>query len=124
MDYGIKRVATYHYLLGISTAPLMVLMSRKTFDALPPSAQAIIVKYSGDWAAARFIDTYEAVESRIMADLKSDPQRRVIIPSQSDLDAAHVAFTAIAHDWASKNARNAELLKMVETELAKLRSTR
>ena len=124
VDYGIKRVATYHYLLGISGAPLMVLMNRKTFDRLPELAQAIILKYSGEWAAARFMDTYEAVENSIMRELKSDPKRQVIMPSSSDLDAANAVFAAIANDWASKSERNAELLKTVRTELTKMRSTR
>ena len=124
IDYGIKRVATYHYLLGISGAPLMVLMSRKTFNRLPKSAQAIILKYSGTWSAGRFVDTYEAVESSIMGELKSDPNRHVIMPSPSDLDAANAVFATIADDWASKSQRNAELLKTVRAELTKMRSTR
>jgi TRAP-type C4-dicarboxylate transport system substrate-binding protein len=124
IDYGIKRVATYHYLLGISGAPLMVLMSRKSFDALPASAQAIILKYSGDWAATRFIDTYEATETRIIEELKSDPKRKVTIPSEQDVKAADAAYSIIANNWASKNARNAELLKIVQNELATLRVAR
>jgi TRAP-type C4-dicarboxylate transport system substrate-binding protein len=124
VDYGIKRVATYHYLLGISGAPLMVLMNRKTFNRLPESAQAIILKYSGAWSAGRFMDTFEAVEGSIMTELKSDPKRHVTIPSPSDLDAANAVFAAIADDWASKSERNAELLKAVRAELTKMRSTR
>jgi TRAP-type C4-dicarboxylate transport system substrate-binding protein len=124
VDYGIKRVATYHYLLGISGAPLMVLMNRKTFNRLPELAQAIILKYSGEWAAARFMDTYEAAENSIMRELKSDPKRQVIRPSSSDLDAANAVFAAIANDWASKSEHNADLLKTVRTELTKMRSTR
>jgi TRAP-type C4-dicarboxylate transport system substrate-binding protein len=34
-DFGIGRVATYHYMLEISGAPLALVMNRKTFDALP-----------------------------------------------------------------------------------------
>ncbi|MDA9410598.1 TRAP transporter substrate-binding protein [Bradyrhizobium sp. CCBAU 45384] len=124
VDYGVKRVATYHYLLGISGAPLMVLMNRKTFNRLPKTAQSIILKYSGAWSAGRFVDTYEAVESSIMGELKSDPNRHVIMPSPSDLDAANAVFATIADDWASKSQRNAELLKTVKAELTKMRSTR
>jgi len=102
----------------------MVLMNRKTFNRLPKSAQSIILKYSGAWSAGRFVDTYEAVESSIMGELKSDPNRHVIMPSPSDLDAANAVFATIADDWASKSQRNAELLKTVRTELTKMRSTR
>jgi TRAP-type C4-dicarboxylate transport system substrate-binding protein len=124
VDYGIKRVATYHYLLGISGAPLMVLMNRKIFNRLPKPAQATILKYSGAWSAGRFMDTYEAVENSIMGELKSDPKRQVTIPTPSDLDAANAVFAAVADDWASKSERNAELLKTVRAELTKMRSTR
>jgi TRAP-type C4-dicarboxylate transport system substrate-binding protein len=123
-DYGIKRVATYHYLLGTSGAPLLLLMSRNVFEALPKPAQAIIVKYSGDWAAARFIETYEAVENPIIAQLESDPHRNVTVPSQGDLAKANAAFTEIANDWAAKDARNAELLKVAKTQITKLREGR
>lgn len=123
-DYGIKRVATYHYLLGTSGAPLMLLMNRNIFKALPKPAQAIIVKYSGDWAAVRFIETYEAVENPIIAQLKSDPYRNVTIPSQGDLAKANAAFTEITNDWAAKDTRNAELLKLAKTQITKLREGR
>ena len=56
-EFGIARVATYHYFLPISPAPLALLMNRKKFDALPAPAQDIIRKYSGEWAADRFIES-------------------------------------------------------------------
>jgi TRAP-type C4-dicarboxylate transport system substrate-binding protein len=123
-DYGIKRVASYHYLLGISGAPLMVLMNQKKFDALPKSAQAIIVKYSGEWAAKRFIDTYEAVENSILEELKSDPKRTIIFPSTSDVDRAQIAFNAVIADWLAKNPYHQKLFKQTEYELASLRAVR
>ena len=55
-DYGIKRVATHHYFLQTNGAPLALLMNRKRFEALPPAAQDIIRKHSGEWAATQFID--------------------------------------------------------------------
>ena len=50
-EFGIARVASYHYFLPTSPAPLAVLMNRKTFESLPAQAQSIIRKYSGEWAA-------------------------------------------------------------------------
>lgn len=60
IEFGIARVTPNHYLLGVSSAPLLLVMSRKTLDSLPESAQRIAGKFSGAWAVERFIETYQA----------------------------------------------------------------
>ena len=57
-QFGAARTAANHYLLGIGAAPLVVLMNRKKFDSLPEAAQALIRKYSGERAAAIWIELY------------------------------------------------------------------
>jgi hypothetical protein len=47
VEFGISRVTAYHYMLGTSSVPLMLVMSRKRFDALPADVQALIKKYGG-----------------------------------------------------------------------------
>jgi TRAP-type C4-dicarboxylate transport system substrate-binding protein len=123
-DYGIKRVATNHYFLGTSGAPLVLLMSRKKFEALPKSAQDIIHKYSGDWTASRFIEIYDRSDARILEQLSSDSNRKVVFPSPSDLEIAHAAFEAVIAEWAAKSPHDSKLLNLTEMEIAKLRSTR
>ena len=51
-QFGVDRVAINHYLLGVGTAPLALVMNRKAFDGLPEAAKALIRKYSGEWSAA------------------------------------------------------------------------
>jgi TRAP-type transport system periplasmic protein len=119
-DYGIKRVVTHHYLLGINGAPLALLMSRKSFEALPVAAQDIIRKHSGDWTAKHFIEAYAISDKVVMEMLKSDPHRTIVIPSPRDRDIAHSAFTALIAEWEASSPRNHELLTLVKAELAKL----
>jgi TRAP-type C4-dicarboxylate transport system substrate-binding protein len=123
-DYGIMRVATNHYFLGINGAPLALLMNRKKLEALPKPAQDIIRKYSGEWTAARFIETYDRSDSQILEKLKSDKKRNLVYPSSSDLETAHAAFKAVIAEWAAKSPHDSELLKLTEMEVAKLRATR
>jgi TRAP-type C4-dicarboxylate transport system substrate-binding protein len=122
-DYGIKRVAANHYFLSTSGASVAVLMNRNKFEELPQPAQDIIRKYSGEWAAARFIETIEVSAEQVMQQLKSDPQRRIVFPSQPDLDRAQIAFKSVTEEWAEKSAGNRELLDRANVEIAKLRST-
>jgi TRAP-type transport system periplasmic protein len=123
-DYGIMRVATNHYFLGTSGAPLALLMNQARFDALPKSVQDIIRKYSGEWSAARFIETYDRSDAQILEYLRSDPNRKVVFPSPADLNIAHAAFKAVIAKWTTESPHDSDLLKLTETEIAKLRSTR
>jgi TRAP-type C4-dicarboxylate transport system substrate-binding protein len=122
-EFGIARVATYHYSLPISPAPLALLMNRKKYDALPAPAQDIIRKYSGEWAAARFIEARSATENQVIAQLKSDARRKVILPSPSDLEQAEAVFKTVTDDFVSKSAHNRELFKAATSEIAKLRAS-
>jgi TRAP-type C4-dicarboxylate transport system substrate-binding protein len=121
-EFGIGRAASHHFLLPISVAPLTLLMNRKKFESLPASSQSMIRKYSGEWAASRFIEVYEAGNSQSEQKLNSDARRKVIVPSQADMETAASAFKTATEQWLAKAPRNRELLKTVETEIAKLRA--
>lgn len=122
-EFGIARVAANHYALPISPAPLALLMNRKRFEALPAPVRDIIRKYSGEWAAARFIEARAATENQVMEQLRSDVRRKVIIPSPSDLERADAVFKTITDEFAGKNDHNRELLKAARSEIAKIRAT-
>jgi TRAP-type C4-dicarboxylate transport system substrate-binding protein len=87
-DYGISRVATYHFMLGTSGAPLALVMSRRKFEALPKLAQDIIRNYSGEWTAEQFIESYDRSDAKVLEQLKSDPKRKIVFLSSADLDRA------------------------------------
>jgi TRAP-type C4-dicarboxylate transport system substrate-binding protein len=121
-DYGIKRVVTNHYLLGTSGSPLALVMNRKAFETLPKPAKDLIRKYSGEWTAARFIESYDFSDALALEQLKSDPKRNLVFPSSSDLDWAKGVFKSVIADWLDGEPRHQELLAKTETELTKLRT--
>jgi TRAP-type C4-dicarboxylate transport system substrate-binding protein len=122
-DVGIGRLVSNHYSLSISAAPLTLMMNRKVFDRLPENAKALIERYSGGWAAMRYIETFEAIGRDALAQIKSDPRRTVVVPSASDLETARLAYRSVVSDWAESSAHNRELLALVEHELARIRSS-
>jgi TRAP-type C4-dicarboxylate transport system substrate-binding protein len=121
-DYGIKRVAAYHYFLGTSGAPLALVMNRKKFEGLPAPVQDLIRKYSGKWAADRFIESYDRSDAIVLDELKSDPKRKVVFPSSSDLDRAQDVYQSVIADWVGADPRNQELINLTEKELASVRA--
>jgi TRAP-type C4-dicarboxylate transport system substrate-binding protein len=47
VEFGISRVLANHYLLSVSSAPLLVVMNREKYEGLPQRAKEIIRKFSG-----------------------------------------------------------------------------
>jgi len=122
-DFGIRRIATNHYLLRISSVPVALLMSRKSFDKLPADVQEVIRRYSGEWVAARYIPVEQSNDGQILEQLQADPKRKVIFPSSSDQERAQVAFKEVIDEFAASSPQNRELLRAVEAELARIRSS-
>ncbi len=124
VDFGISRVTSAHYFTRLGVVPLAILMNRKKFDALPKAAQDTIRKYSGDWTAARFNEGIGNYNGSVVQQLQADPKRKVVFPSQADLDAMRPAFQAVTDAWVAKSPRNKELLGLVQAELANVRAGR
>lgn len=123
-DFGIARVTSAHYFTRLGIVPLAILLNKKKFDSLPKQAQDAIRKYSGEWTAVRFNEGIGAYNDSLVKQLQDDPKRKVVFPSDSELAAARTAYQPVIAEWAARTPRNAELLKVVEAEIAKVRSGR
>jgi len=122
--FGVSRITRFHYVAPLGAAPVALLMNRKRFESLPKAGQDAIRKYSGEWTAARYIETFDAKSIQAMKDLRSDPNRQVITPPQSELDTLQATFQMVLERWRTESPRNLELLKLVEAEIAKVRLER
>jgi TRAP-type C4-dicarboxylate transport system substrate-binding protein len=120
-EFGVGRLASYHYMLHADAPSLALVMSRKTFASLPPLLQGIIRKYSGEWSVARSNEFFEDINAKSMERLQSDLNRKVIFPSQVDLVRIQNAFKEVIDTWEVKSPRNHELLEMAKAEIAKIR---
>ena len=121
-DFGIARVTNSHYFTRLGIVPLAILMNKKKFDALPKQAQDAVRKHSGEWTAARFNKAIGDYNDSLVKQLQSDPKRKVVFPSQGELDAMQPAFKSVIDGWAAKNPRNKELLALVQGEIANVRA--
>jgi TRAP-type C4-dicarboxylate transport system substrate-binding protein len=121
-DFGIARVTNSHFFTRLGIVPLAILMNKKKFDSLPPAGQAAIRKYSGEWTAVRFNKGIGDYNDSLVKQLQADPKRKVVFPSQAELDSMQPAFRSVIDGWAAKTPRNKELLGMVQAEIANVRS--
>ena len=80
-----------------------------------------MIRKCGEVSMARFIDlTTPNVQAT--NDLKSDPNRLLIVPPRAELDALQAIFRTAIEKWSAESPRNHELLKLAESEIAKVRS--
>ncbi len=121
-DVGIGRLTSHHYLLGTSSAPLALLMNRKVFDRLPDPAKALIMRYSGEWTAERFVAGYRAAEKSTLAEIEADNRRSVVMPSPADQITAERAFKAVTDEWTAADPNHRALLAETKAELAQIRA--
>jgi TRAP-type C4-dicarboxylate transport system substrate-binding protein len=119
IDYHIAPLTPHHYLLGSGVNPLALVMNRKKFESLPPAAQALIRKYSGERAAKVWIDSRS--EEAIFAAIKADPRQQTVEPSGADAEQARRVFQSVIASWSSEDPRNGDLLKALQSELTAVR---
>jgi TRAP-type C4-dicarboxylate transport system substrate-binding protein len=124
INFGLGRVMTHHYFLRLGSNVTTILMNRKKFESLPKVGQDVIRGYSGEWLAARYIQGFEPYNKEILEELKSDPSRKVIFPSEAETDAANQVFKAVRAEWVEASPHNRQLLNAVEAELRQVRSAR
>ena len=121
-DFGVARLVSNHYFLPVGVAPLAVVMNRRVFESLPNRAKVLIRKYSGEWAADRWIETIVPFNRAAVKKIMTDPKRKATVATTADREAAQRAFSAVTADWAAESPRHRDLLNKIEVELAKLRS--
>ena len=121
-EFGLGRLATYHYMIHADAPSLALVMSRSKFASLPPQAQDIIRKHSGEWSVAQSNAFFEEINAKSMQQLLSEPKRHVIFPSQADRIRIDVAFGEVIDEWVAKRPHNRSLLNMVRSEIGKMRS--
>src|SRR5215813_5435550 len=122
-EFGIARVASYHYVLPLGAAPLLVLMNKAKFESLPRRAQAIIRKYSGRWLAEKYLEKYEAHTESVLEQLRTNPRRVVTEPTEEELRTVASAYATVRADWLVPSLRRRELYQMMEQQIAKQRKS-
>lgn len=120
-EFGFGRILENHFMLALGGAPSVLVMNRDKLNSLPPRAQEIVRKYSGEWLARQEAACFGAKNRDVVAQLKAAPRRKVVIPSESDLAAVRTVYADVIRAWADESQHNRELLDLVKSEIAKLR---
>ena len=121
-EFGISRVATYHYMIGLGGVPVALLMNRKRFESLPLQAQTIIRKYSGEWLSDHAATQFDAWDSEVVKTLEADQRRTVTFPNDADTARIKEVYADVIKDYADSSDRNSDLFARVRADVAKQRA--
>jgi TRAP-type transport system periplasmic protein len=122
-EFGIGRVTTHHYMIGVGGVPVALLMNRKRFESMPENAQSIIRRYGGQWLGAYSEKHFDELDRQVLQTLETDPRRTVIFPSVADEKSIRKVYQDVIDEYAGSSDHNRELLAQVHAELAKLRTS-
>jgi TRAP-type C4-dicarboxylate transport system substrate-binding protein len=117
-EFGFGRLASHHYLIHLGGVPTLVLMNRKKFASLPQRAQEIILKHSGEQASQDVAACFDAKDREVLAQLRADPRRQVVVPSPSDSATIARVFERVRAQWAAASPHNRALMAKVKAEIA------
>lgn len=123
-DFGLDRVTNHHYFIRLGTVPLVVLMNKKKFESLPKVGQDAIRKHGLAWNEKIYVQSMLAYDAELTKRLEADSRRKVVRPSAIDIEAAQKAFEPVTSAWVKKSPHHAELYKVMQAELEKVRAQR
>ncbi len=121
-DFGLDRVTNNHFFIGLGVVPLLILMNRKKFEALPAAVQAVMLKHGGQKLADAWSASIAAYNDEMLGKLKSDPKQHIVMPSAAELAAAQALFTPMRDAWVAMSPRHKELKADLDAELARVRA--
>jgi TRAP-type C4-dicarboxylate transport system substrate-binding protein len=122
-EFGIGRMTTHHFMIGLGGAPIALLMSRTKLESLPPAAQAVILKYSGEWLSDYATKKFEELDRQALKALQDDSRRTVVYPDPADAKRIRAVYEDVIEHYAATSEHNRDLLAYVRATLARLRST-
>jgi TRAP-type transport system periplasmic protein len=120
-DFGLDRVTNNHFFIGLGVVPLVVLMNRKKFDALPQSARAAIEANAGDALTGRFIESINSFNDANLEKLKSNPKNKIVFPSEAQREEVQKLLTPVRDAWVEASDRHRLLKEALDIELAAVR---
>lgn len=117
-EFGMGRVTTHHFMIGLGGVPIALLMNRKKFESLPAAAQAVIRAHSGQWLSDYTVKRLTAWDHEVLDALEQDPRRAVVYPGAADAKAIQAVFDDVIREYAASSDHSRQLLARVRAALA------
>lgn len=120
--FKLAEVTTYHIDTRLGTAPAMVFMAKKRYQALSPEARKILDANSGEAQTRALGKAWDEVEEEARKAAKADPKHTVLMPA-ADLTATwQHAVAPITAAWAQSTPGGKEVLAAFHDTLTQVKA--
>jgi len=120
--FKLAEVTTYHIDTRLGTAPAMVFMARKRYQALPAEARKILDANSGEAQSRALGKAWDEVETEARNAAKADSKHIVVDPPAELTAKWQKAVTPITANWAETTPGGKALLENFRAVLTEVKA--
>jgi TRAP-type C4-dicarboxylate transport system substrate-binding protein len=120
--FRINDVATYHCLVPFGSTTLMVAMTKKKYESLPPKGKAVIDKYRGGYFSRYWAETLDEHMVSIETKTTKDPKHTVYKPNAEEMKQWQAVMDPVISSWRNEHDNWDNLLKAYKDGLGKANS--
>lgn len=120
--FKIDEVTQHHLALPLGGSAVMVAMTRKRYETLPPAARAAIDRFSGEAFVRRFSAVGDAQITAVPAAIEARGKNSVIRPDAATSAAFSQAAQGVTDEWRKRKARNERVYQAFVAELERVRA--
>lgn len=120
--FKINEIAKYMLELPMGNFGIMIVMSKKAYESLPPPAKSAMDKHRGEWMAKFLAEAMGPPDLQTLERFKKDPTITVFEPKGEDLERWEAAIQPAIEKWVKERPENENLLKTIRQELDKIRA--
>ena len=120
--FKINEIAKNILELSMGNFGIMIVMSKKAYQSLPPQGKTAIDKCRGEWMAKFAAKAMGDSDPALVEKFKKDPALKVFQPKGEDLKRWETAIRPAIAKWEKESPANENLLKNLKQELDNIRA--
>jgi TRAP-type C4-dicarboxylate transport system substrate-binding protein len=122
--FKLGEVTNYHIEVGLGGAPAMVFMAKKTFDALPQTAQKVLMDNSGEAQSRTFGAYWMNLDDEVRAQYKTMAGHTVVDLTPAQYGVWKTKLSSVPEQWIKDTPGGGETLAAYQALLATVKAGR
>ena len=107
--FRLRDILTFYNTVPVGSTPMLVVMNKARYDALPDAAKAAIDQESGAAFSAVFGPAFDAHNAEVRASLEADGNVTIVDPDKALVQQWRDAMSVATSDWIAENENGQEI---------------
>ncbi len=120
--FKLGEVTNYHIEVGLGGAPAMVFMAKKTFNALPPAVQKVLMDNSGEAQSRTFGAYWMNLDQEVREQYKTMAGHTVVNLTPAQLNEWKRKLSVVPENWVKEVPGGDKTLAAYKAQLAEVKA--